>query len=194
MFKNKNNFQTSEEESKEINQKINSHQGILFLIYIFGLLFFINASNLVKSKIKLGSSWVKLFEDNPLLQYVLLYFIFFYVIDFSSKIYDQKQSLDLLHRVKYTTIIYTLYILLFTQMNQIFTSIVFIFLIILIIFNYIMNHLNDLENQKKNITYKNKKRKLLIHQINYGLCLIIITLMVVGALINYVQKKFNITN
>ena len=111
--------------------------------------FFINTSGLVNDKIRLGYSWVKLFEDYPFLQYILLYFIFFYVIDFSSKIYDQKQSLDLLHRVKYTTIIYTLYILLFTQMNQIFTSIVFIFLIILIIFNYIMNHLNDLENQKK---------------------------------------------
>lgn len=194
MFKNKNNFQTSEEESKEINQEINSHQGILFLIYIFGLLFFINSSNLVNYKVKLGSSWVKLFEDNPFLQYVLLYFIFFYVIDFSSKIYDQKQNLDLLHRVKYTTIIYILYILFFTQMNQIFTLIVFILLLILIIFNYIISHLRDLEKQKKNSTYKDKKRKLFIHRINYVLCLMIIILMFIGAIINYVENRSIISN
>ena len=32
MFKNRNNFQISEEGSKKIDQEINSHQGILFLI------------------------------------------------------------------------------------------------------------------------------------------------------------------
>lgn len=191
MFNNKNNqkneknFLISEEESIKMDQEINSHQGILFLVYIFGLLFFINGSNLVSKKVKIGSSWIKLFEDYPFLQYILLYFIFFYVIDFSSKIYDQKQSLDLIHRIKYTTIIYILYILFFTQMNQIFTLIVFILLIILIIFNYIINHLSDLEKQKKNSTYKDKKKKLFIYRINYGLCLSIISVMIIGRMINY---------
>lgn len=188
MFNNKNNhnnFQISEEESKKMDQEINSHQGILFLIYIFGLLFFINASNLVNNQIKLGPSWIKLFGDYPFLQYILLYFIFFYVIDFSSKIYDQQQSLDLIDRVKYTTIIYILYILFFTQMNLIFTSIVFILLIILIIFNYIVNHLKDSKKQKKNLIYVNKKTELLVHQINYGLCLAIISVMIIGKMIKY---------
>ena len=46
MFNNKNNqkneknFLISEEESIKMDQEINSHQGILFLVYIFGLLFY----------------------------------------------------------------------------------------------------------------------------------------------------------
>ena len=118
-----------------------------------------------------------------------IYLIFFYVIDFTSKLYDQKESLDLVKRIKYTTIIFILYILLFTKMNQIFTFFVFILLLLLIVFNYIINHLKNIK--EKNSTYQDKKKELLIHQINYGLCLGIIIFMIIGTLINYVQKKSN---
>ena len=77
-YKNYNQIsesEISEEEINNIDQQINTHQGILFLLYVFGLIFFVYGAKLIDNKIKFGHSWVKLFGDYPFLQYIFLYFI-----------------------------------------------------------------------------------------------------------------------
>jgi hypothetical protein len=132
----------------------------------------------------LGCRFQELMNENMIVKYILILFIIYFTVNYTSSSETSPTKLLLL------TVFVWLFFILLARTNIYFTIIIFILLITLYTMNNYIDYYKNLIDKESDENKKQEYNKIIdnLHKAYYGIEITTISLLIIGFVIYFIQK------